>query len=129
MERPHLAHTSPSSISNFCAIPSAIMGLIALSRTDSLSRGDFYPGIRKFKVMFHVPNSQSYIFACFRRIIFKLGKFTNFKLPFPAVPNLSQTKLHLQLQNNKINLKKVYSVYVNNSYVSAFYAVLVRSLY
>ena len=55
-------------------------------------------------------------------------KFTTFKLPFPAVPNLSQTKLHLQIQNDKINLRKVYSVYVNNSYASAFYAVLVRSL-
>ena len=29
------------------------MGLIILSRTGSLSRGDFYPGIKKIKVMFH----------------------------------------------------------------------------
>ena len=44
---------SRSSVSNFCTIPYAIMGLIILSRTDSLSRGDFYPGIKKIKVMFH----------------------------------------------------------------------------
>ena len=34
-------------------MPYAIMGLIILSRTGSLSRGDFYPGIKKIKVMFH----------------------------------------------------------------------------